>query len=182
MFDFFCRDRTDDLGINSPHPKQLYEIWFQPINHLRTHLPRCHIFHTLLYSESLSRTYRVATSDPTWSCERSLCSDAMGRAAPSPSDPGCFSFLPVFGSVVFSPYFSFHVYSSSRCWLLCIWFAVLLRGAYSLDSLHVTLTFSLVCIPPSVPACWRTTYCPIEVCTFDAFPFPCISIASRCGI
>jgi len=64
-----------------------------PTNHLRIHLPRCHIFHTSLYSESLSRTYRLATSDPTWSRERSLCSDAMGRAAPSPSDPGCFSSL-----------------------------------------------------------------------------------------
>ena len=29
-----------------------------------------------------------------------------------------------------------------------------------------------MCIPPSVPACSRTTYCPIEACTFDACPFP----------
>jgi len=38
-----------------------------------------------LYSESLSRTYRVATGDFTWSCERSFRSDAVGRTAPSSS-------------------------------------------------------------------------------------------------
>ena len=54
---------------------------------------------------------------------------------------------------------------------------MLLWGAYSLDSpchssLPVTLTLSLLCLPPSVPACWRTTYCSIDACTFDSFPFP----------
>ena len=59
----------------------------------------------------------------------------------------------------------------------CMRFPVLLWGAYLLDDLPVTLTFSLVCIPPSMPACGRTTYCPIEACTFDAFPFPSCRVA-----
>jgi len=33
---------------------------------------------------------RVATGDSTWSCECSFRSDAVGRAAPSSSDPGAF--------------------------------------------------------------------------------------------
>jgi len=38
-----------------------------------------------LYSESLSRTHRVATGNFIWSCERSFRSDTVGRAAPSSS-------------------------------------------------------------------------------------------------
>ena len=57
----------------------------------------------------------------------------------------------------------------------CMWFAVLPWKAHSLDSEPLTLTFSLEWLPPIAPTCWRTTYCPIEACTFDFFPFP-----SRC--
>ena len=75
-------------------------------------------------------------------------------------------FLPVFRPAVFAPYFSFIF----AVWVGadCIWFEVLLWGAYLLDSLPLMLTLSLVGIPPSVPACWRTTYYPIEACTFNS--------------
>jgi len=82
-----------------------------------------------LYSETLSRTYRVATGDSTWSCKRSFRSDAAGRAAPSSSEPGCFS-RPVFRPVVFAACFSFHVCSPSRCsWYMISCTAV--RGVFA---------------------------------------------------
>jgi len=40
--------------------------------------------------ESLPRTYRAATGDSTWSCECSFRGDAVGRAAPSSSEPVLF--------------------------------------------------------------------------------------------
>jgi len=124
-----------------------------------------------LYSESLSRTYRVATGDSLHLVLRTLFSRWR-------TGPRCSIFL--WARVLFLPVFfnqlsslpAFSVMFAVQVGADCIWFAVLPWGAYSLDSLPVTLTFSLVCIPPSVPACWRTTYCPSDACTFDAFPFP----------
>jgi len=46
-----------------------------------------------VYSESLPRSYRAATGNSTWSCKRSFRSDAVGRAPPCFSEPGCFSSL-----------------------------------------------------------------------------------------
>jgi len=113
-----------------------------------------------LYSESLSRTYDV---DSTCSWERSFRDDMVRRAAPSSSDPGCFSSLSL-DQLSSPPAFPFMF--AVRVGADCIWW-----GAYLFDSLPVTLTSSPECIPPSVPACWRTTYCPIDAGTFDALPF-----------
>ena len=157
----------------------LDEIWFQPSNYknngknckskckrpdsfrLRRHFLDC--WHSTLFRVTVKniscgdwRLHLVLRTQFSCWCGWPRCH--------LPLSPGAFSPY-LFRPVVFAPCFSFHVYSPS------------LLGAYSLDSLSVTFTFSLVCILPSVPTCWRTTYCPIEACTFDFFPFPSRRVA-----
>ena len=105
-----------------------------------------------LYSESLSRTYRVATGGSNLCCERSfrgdtaprsassrseaplfeillrLQADTAGRAASPSWGPGCFFSLPL-DQQSSLPAFPFRF--AVRVGAGCIWLEVLLWGAYS---------------------------------------------------